>query len=242
MKLSDREFELLSAFHDGELSAGAAKALKARLALDPALRDALDDIRTVSAALRPLRPAQDIRPDEPIMQSWRSWSIAASLAFFLLTAASAFWMFSEPAITPLSQHREFLSRSYPANSVSDVQPVSWLVNGAPDLSAANLRLVDIAAFEGNGIYFHYTGVNGCRLTVGVHGQTPPVQPTSATAMVNVWSTNETYYSMIADRMDAGKFEAIRDLLELWSRPVGPDETTILALRDATSSAQPCGQA
>jgi hypothetical protein len=242
MKLSDHEFELLSAFHDGELSPDAAGALEARLALEPALRDALDDIRTVSAALRPLRPEQDVRPEKTNTRSWRTWSIAASLAFFLLTAASVFWVFSEPAITPLSQHREFLSRSYPANSVSEVQPVSWLVNGAPDLSAANLRLVDFAAYEDDGMYFHYTGVNGCRLTVGVHRQTPPVPPISATAMIHIWTMNQTYYSMIADRMDAGKFEAIRVLLELWTTPVGPDETTILALRDATSSAQPCGAA
>ena len=241
MSLSERDIELLNAFHDDELQPDAAKALSARLAREPELREALDEIRMVSDALRSMRPQIDGCPEREKTWTWRNWSIAASLAFFLLAAASVFWMNSTTTVTPLSQHREFLSRSYPANSVSEVQPVSWLMNGVPDLSAANLRLVDMVAFDGSDFFIHYTGVNGCRLTVGVHARTPPSQPVSGTVMSRIWAVNERHYSMIAEGMDPEKFEAIHVLLERWTTPAGPDEITILALRDATSSAQPCAQ-
>ena len=54
--LSDKDWEALSAYHDGELSAPARAALEARLAQEPALARALAEITGLSDGLRRLHP------------------------------------------------------------------------------------------------------------------------------------------------------------------------------------------
>lgn len=52
--LSDQDFELLSAYLDGELSTTEQAAIEARLRDEPALRHALDELRMLIAAVRDL--------------------------------------------------------------------------------------------------------------------------------------------------------------------------------------------
>jgi hypothetical protein len=59
MQPTDQDHELLSAYLDGELPASARTALEARLATEPALRAALDDLR---ATVQILRAAPAIKP------------------------------------------------------------------------------------------------------------------------------------------------------------------------------------
>ena len=61
-KLSSRDLQKLSAYLDGELSTSAAREMKNRLAHDPNLRAALDDLRDTKSILRRIPQSAAQRP------------------------------------------------------------------------------------------------------------------------------------------------------------------------------------
>lgn len=230
---------MLSALHDGELGQGQQRALRARLKAEPELAKALDEISFVSDCLGAIRPELKPASPEGRQAGVKAALLAACIACAVVIGSSAIWFSADPSQTPLSQHQAFLLRDYPAELGTVPLPVSMVTTGAPDLTAANLRLVDIASPGGRDIYVHYAGRNGCRLTVGIHAEAPVLPHETLSLMVHSWSALGEHFSMVAEGMDLNKFEAIRVLLESWSTPAGPDDTTVLALQDATTSAVPC---
>ncbi len=132
-----------------------------------------------------------------------------------------------------------MSKSYPSAEEVVITPVTQWIGRAPDLSAANLTLVDMATTGNGELYLHYSGVNGCRLTFGIYSHKPGADTGAGSPLVHTWSKGATYYSIVADGMDHGKFLAITKLLEEISGGKTKPDDTVIALREATKSALPC---
>ena len=238
-----KTWERLNAYYDGELDAAAKEELDARLRKEPELQAALQDIRDLSSALKPLHP---VRPaaTAPRASPWPrraglAAAIAASVAVLFAVFAASQIRLSDPAPGPLDWHQNFASRAYSVQQTDNVTPVAQWMGRDFDLSSANLTLVDVAMPENGDIQLHFSGVNGCRLTVGIYAD-PPVLPAAASEIaMRSWSVGAIHYSMLAEGMDPGKFSAIYRLLVNQTKDHRKDTETLVAVRDATRSAVPC---
>jgi len=93
-KPSFRDLEKLSAYLDGELNASESKRMKSRLARDPNLLAALDDLRDTRAVLRriPTRRAprnftlspKMVAKEPPMPRAYPVFRFASAIAFILL--------------------------------------------------------------------------------------------------------------------------------------------------------------
>lgn len=230
---------LLNAYLDGELDAQSKRAVERRLRGEPDLQATLNELRYVSQAVKRLYPVGD---DKPKTRSIRKPALVAAGAVAAAIAVAFFGVSMFGPTTPatlLSQHRGFTQQSYELAGEEGFVMASGLSRGVPDLSAANLRIVDILRDENGQILFHYSGVNGCRLTLGVHPDDPPSLGHGEGILSQVWHMGGRHYSLVAEGMDSNKFAAISVLLLRWSTTQGPDGDTVLAVHDATSSARPC---
>ena len=168
MSITEDDLMLVNALHDGELDDKTAAELRARIEIEPELREALQGVREVSESLKALRP-----PDSPAFQKAslaRRWKIAVAAAFVAAAVLSGISMvvISKDPETPLEWHRHFLAQSYGTGGTLQPSPATKWIGQEPDLTAARLTLVDIACKASGEVYLHYSGVNGCRLTFGTH--------------------------------------------------------------------------
>lgn len=241
MKLDTKTWESLNAYRDGELSLGEAASVRARLRTDPVLRAALDEIVELSSALKPLHPATPVVTGRNPDGRWfAAGFIPAAAAAAVIILGAVLYNAPDPVKSPLDWHHTFASRSYSGN-LDDARaiPVSQWIGDDLDLTSANLTLVDIVTVEDGDSYLHYSGVNGCRLTVGAFSSPPVLPVVSDGVMVQAWSVGNIYYSILADGMDRGKFTAISHLLEEQTKGEPEFGEALFAVRDAAKSAVPC---
>lgn len=240
MKLDTETWERLNAYHDGELGRREAAVFRARLRKEPDLRSALDDISELSSALKPLRPhapAQTRR--NPDARWFVAGFIPAAAAAAAIIVGAILYNGPDPVKSPLDWHHTFANRIYPVVLSDEPIPASQWIGNDLDLSSANLTLVDVVTLDGGDSYLHYSGVNGCRLTVGA-STSPPVLPVASDGIqVQAWTVGRIYFSMLAEGMDRAKFTAISHLLEEQTEGKPKNSTALYAVREATNSAVPC---
>ncbi|MFG6543359.1 hypothetical protein ACGYJ7_20310, partial [Sulfitobacter sp. M22298] len=74
-ELNEKDWELINAYHDGELGDAERRTLELRLASEPLLEEALKDVSNVSVSLAALRPAtqeiSSLSPDVPANRNAR---------------------------------------------------------------------------------------------------------------------------------------------------------------------------
>ncbi|WP_112323543.1 anti-sigma factor family protein [Oceanibium sediminis] len=241
MMISDDDLELVSAFHDGELDPAQAGVLRARLEREPALREALDGIQGVSAALKGLRPDIAALPGPVATRAPKLavLAIAACLALTVALVSVTFGARSSAPATPLDWHGHFVAQSYVGDGVLHPAAGTRWMGQQPDLSAANLTLVDFAKAGSGGFFLHYSGVNGCRLTFGTHTAAPRLPGRDPDLLIASWSGGELHYSVLAVGMDADRFHAIAALLKEDTERESPAAPLFAAARDATNQAVPC---
>ncbi|NOY99228.1 MAG: hypothetical protein GXP40_08515 [Chloroflexi bacterium] len=109
-KPSYRDLEKLSAYLDGELPAAESRRLESRLASDPGLRAALDDLKRTRAVLRrtPRRRAprsftltpEMVAPRPPMPRAYPILRFASAVAALLLFASFASNFLALPASAP----------------------------------------------------------------------------------------------------------------------------------------------
>lgn len=253
MTATDRDWDLLTAYADGELAAAAAAALRRRIAAEPALAAELDRIRAVKASLGALRPRG--APSAPRRESRRpAWAALAAVAGLLALVAlggRAFLAGGEPGrIAAMASvealHLAFAERSY----VIDTDRALILSAGAgigdvsaPDLAASNLTLVDVRVLgEGSDerIAMHYRGRRGCRLTLVVE-RLAAAWRAEATSLelAHRWATPQARYAMVADGMDRHRFNAIAAFAEALTRASDRAKRLRVAVIDRTEQARPC---
>lgn len=248
-KLNDHDWELVNAYHDGELSTVDRATLERRRADEPALAAALADIRQVSAALRQMRPALAPAPARAPQFRLRGMflvplALAASVAAALFVASALFSTRPGAPETPAQWHARFLRQEYSAPVVERLQTVRLFgLEGVPDLSAASLALVDQRLGADGALALHYSGQSGCRLTLTAGFLPGTLAVGDADELSHFWSVGPVNYQVnfmvLATGMDPARFAAISDYVQQLTEQAAAPEL-IMAMRIATDKAVPCG--
>ena len=191
------DWEALSALADGELDPGAAEALRARIAREPALAEALAAIEGLRRDVRRWTGAPVRRP------AFRTREIAASVALLAggALAASVAWIAMLPVGAPPA----------PAMQAEATAPVPEVLRTMPllDLSDDGLHLVAMTAAGGVAVR-DYAGPNGCRIR---HEMTLGPPEPSAFDLRRDWTVDGVHHALVADGMNPRRFAALADYAE-----------------------------
>ena len=242
-ELADSDWTLINAYHDGELGQAEARDLESRMARDPALVRALNQVRHVSASLAALRPesrAEVFRRDfaaanaRRFPRRWLAGAAAAAAVAVAIVFGSGF--LAEP--TPIRIHAAFMDQSFAVGD-RDLRTIAgkdpW---GVPDLSGANLVPVAVASFEA-GQVTHYAGRNGCRLSYFRGSFRNGDDDRAAGQQVASWTTNaDLRHMVVATGMDRARFDAVVAYLQQVTRQ-GATESVLASLTQATRNASAC---
>ncbi len=238
--LSDQDWELLNACHDGEMTVEMRETCTKRLAREPELREALASIKRVSGSLKALKP-QLAKKVSRTGRSWKPWAlsaVAASLAGLVILSIATFVPQPGSPQTPLQWHQAFLENDYsPLEGVRVRNTGFFGSSGIPNLEPAGLSLVEQRSGKENDFIAHYVGRNLCRVTVIV---APSLEQFAVPegALSSTWSVEARRYAVIATRMDQTRFDAIAKYIrQISERSALPD--IVVAMQTATSKAAPC---
>ena len=242
-ELNDSDWELINAYHDGELGEATAHDLEVRIASEPALALVLKEVSLASSSLAALRP-DTVRPtNDPV------GSIANDnrkpvgwLAGGVVAAALAIAVYLGPKVlaepTVLDIHAGFVEQSF-SISGGDLRAVAvGESDGVPDLASANLTAVAVRSLDA-GQVTHYAGHNGCRLSYFRGGFGIDEASDLPKHQIETWTTPDNLHHMIiASGMDQAKFDAIATYMRLETKKIST-ESIMAAVSDATTAATPC---
>lgn len=242
-ELDEKDWELVNAYHDGELGDAERRAFGSRLASEPLLAEALRDVSSVSASLGALRPdALQRSPTPPRAPANRNtqpkrWLIGGAVAAAVaLAVAVGPQVFKAPSA--FDMHADLAAHSF-AVEPGDMRTIAIAQSvNAPDLAGANLTAVAMQDMD-DGHVTHYAGRNGCRLTYFRGAHFSGKQSPSAEMQVAEWSTTDNIRHMIvATGMDQDKFNAIAAYLMLTTRDQA-NEQMMASLAETTATAARC---
>ncbi|MEL6170843.1 MAG: hypothetical protein AAGK67_13890 [Pseudomonadota bacterium] len=235
-RCSESDWELVNAFHDGELSDEDAAEFERRLANEPALSEALDQVSGVSKSLKALRPE---KVAAPTLKNKYSRTKISMIGFAAAAAMIAFvaWSMQPRAMVLLEMHQALQQESFTV-STEDVRNVALSATlGVHDLRGANLAPVSIQSIP-HGTLAHYAGLNGCRLSyfnVDLAFELPSDKNVQAIA----WTTADGgHHAIVATGMDIKRFESIAIYLQHITHNLAKSEV-YASMTDATHSAAPC---
>ena len=259
MKISETDFTSLSALVDDELPTQEKKVILQRLQTEEALQHTFVRLQQLkqsvakipqqpqfekSAALKPPAQKTSLWSRSPILMPL---SIAASLLMtaLLLTGMFIFETGESQPQSILSWHQKLSEQSF---SIENKQPFAAVKVASvgefevPDLRASTLFLVSEQIGVMQRKIFHYRGVNGCKLTLGVidiNHQTEPLSAVDKTQQQYHWTAGARRYQLIATAMDSHRFAAISEYLEHFSNSVNHLEQLQMAMSKSYQTAQPC---
>lgn len=229
----------LSAYIDGELGLMQRLNLKRRLLVEPELCAMHREIQGVSQALKNLDPQMGLATKPPRHYSLcKLTAMAASIA--ALAAFTTHVVLTPAAVqSPLGWHHAFLDQSYKSNETAELIPVSFAdMDDAPDLLAAGLTLVDNKKTKNNNRMLHYSGRNGCRLTLAVTRGALPALTAEPDLRMASWNFDADHYTLMSSGMDALRFAAISRHVRMFTEKQHR-KNTVMAMRIATKNAVPC---
>jgi len=243
-ELNERDWELVNAYHDGELEAAEAQRLEGRLASEPALSDALENLSDVSTSLGALRPVRSVTSapsSEAGNDKWRParWlagtAVAAALALAVILGPD---LVAKPSVFDI--HADLVSQTFSVDG-SDVRlAVTETSIAAPDLTSANLTPVSLRAIEGGSVT-HYAGRNGCRLSYFRGAFLMGDDSLSEGNQLATWTTDsDVQHMIVATRMDPAKFDAIATYLKLVTIQQASGDAIMASLSATTATAARCG--
>lgn len=241
--LSEQDWELVNAYHDGALSDSQARAFDERLATEPELATALASVQEISQSLSALRPALTTATAPEVVVSAntnrrpRRWLVGGVLAAAL--AVAMFWGAQQTDTpTAFDLHHDLAGQNF-AVAFPDLQRATAQdLYGAPDLASANLTPVAFKAVQ-DGSVTHYAGRNGCRLSYFLGAAADDTGPLPAEVQSITWTTAPgTRHMIIATGMDRAKFDAIAAFLKL-ATGLDANKGAVASLNEATAAASPC---
>lgn len=242
MTITDRDWDLLSAYADGELDDSARRSLEARLAAEAELSAELDRIRRSKKVL------QDMRPQQGTPRSQRNapigLAVAASVVMLIGLAAGGVWLQAGKG-SGFNPHATFAAKSYVLDGRAPLHFAAGSALGfsaAPNLSGSNLVLVDVrvqVGDAGESVAMHYRGYRGCRLTLIAEPLAAPAGTTVRQPLMREWTTTKARFRLVADTMDPQRFDAIADFAEARVRLLEERDRLRMAMADATAKAAPC---
>lgn len=249
-ELSERDWELINAYADGELSAADEAMVARRLTHEKALSAAVAEVHASKAALSLMRPAKMAPEAAGAKTGLRRIALVASLAVLLVSGVA--YQYDNLGTTwrdaPASLHANLSTKTY----VLDENPVLPVISTARigdliafDLSSSRLFLVDVESTSRNGrdvVAMHYRGRNGCRLTAialeAMPGD-PSVLPVRHEGLGERWTIAGIHFYILADGMDEHRFAAIAEFARSESRRIDQRDQLRLAMGSATEQARPC---
>lgn len=242
-ELNEKDWELINAYHDGELGDAERRALQSRLASEPLLEEALRDVSSVSASLGALRPdtqqISSMQPDTPANQNTRPtrWLVGGAVAAAIaLAVAVGPQLFKAPSAFDI--HADFAAQSFAIDAAEVRSVAAGQSLNAPDLATANLTPVATRQLE-DGHVTHYAGRNRCRLSYFRGTFDPTKQNAMSDRQVAVWSSpNNMWHMIVATGMDQEKFDAIAAYLKLTTRQQSSDQM-MATLAETTANADRC---
>lgn len=251
----DRDWELINAYADDELPAEDREALERRLAEEPALQDMLGEVQGLSAALAALKPqSADVRMPAaaaavapvPVPANRRRAPLirAASVALALMAGGALLTAALQPPSSAIGWHQAFLDEDY--GPVEGPLPAASALRysdstGAPDLRLASLFLVDRRKTARGSYASHYSGRNGCRLTVLSTEGAAPAAPPDENAFHESWTAGGRSFAVIATGMDKRRFNAVAAFIREVTRSAAQQQD-LLAMKTSAETAAPCQQA
>lgn len=255
-ELSERDWELINAYADCELSAADEAMVARRLTHEKALGAALAEVHASKAALSLMRPAKAAPEALQLSETPRARvglrrvALVASLAVLLVSGVA--YQYDNLGKTwrdaPASLHADLSKKTY----VLDENPVLPVISTARigdliafDLSSSRLFLVDVQSTSRNGrdvVAMHYRGLNGCRLTaIALEAKPgdPAVLPVRHEGLSERWTIAGIHFYVLADGMDEHRFAAIARFAQSESRRLDQRDELRLAMGSATNQARPC---
>lgn len=234
-QITEQDWELVSAYADGELQGDDAARLEQRLCKEPELQAALASITEMSKALSTLKPDQNNAP-QSANSNRRPYPWVAGAAVAAAIVAAVFLAPLQSVQNPSDIHNVYVSQTYPTIVLDDLLTVgNTETDDFPSLREANMVLV-VTNTKDAIASAHYVGENGCRLTL-LRGNSTPPQPIQ-TLQSAEWTVGEQWYQSLATGMDQVKFDA----LTVYLRQSTHDRrkpATVLALLGAVRGATPC---
>ena len=249
-ELSERDWELINAYADGELSAADEAMVARRLTHDKGLSAALAEVHASKAALSLMRPKKVAPEVLSANAGLRRIALVASLAVLLVSGVA--YQYNNLGETwrdaPASLHADLSTKTY----VLEENPVLPVISTARigdlmafDLRSSRLFLVDVQSTSRDGrdvVAMHYRGRNGCRLTAialeAMPGD-PTVLPVRHEGLGDRWTIAGIHYYVLADGMDERRFAAITQFARSESRRLEQRDELRLAMSSATERARPC---
>lgn len=234
-QITEQDWELVSAYADGELQREDAARLQDRLRTEPDMSAALASINEMSQALSSLKPNRAEVPD-PANSNRRPYRWIAGAAIAAAIAAAVFLAPQQSVQTPSDIHTAYAAQTFSPPTPSDLRSVaSTEIDGFPSLRAANMVLTATntkRAIESA----HYVGENGCRLTLlrGTGAHSKPVQ----NMQFAEWTAGKQWYQSLATGMDQAKFDALTVYLKQ-STQDSLKPATVFALLGKARGATPC---
>lgn len=235
IQISDQDWELISAYADGELQGEDAVRLEDRLNNEPNLSAVLASINEMSHALSALKPVRNTAPQ--LANSNRRpflWIAGAAIAASIV--AAVFLAPQQGVQTPSSIHNAYTAQTFTAPMLDELRSASNAeIDGFPSLRDANMVLA-VTNTQNKTASAHYVGENGCRLTLlrGTGASPQLAQPLQSAE----WTAGELWYQTLATGMDQAKFDALTVYLRQ-STQSRRQPTTVLALLGAVRWATPC---
>jgi hypothetical protein len=238
-QLSDKDWDRLSAYHDGEMSSEDARKFRKRLTGEAELASTLERFGQASHSLSALRPVPIDEVQSRMVSSIASrlgWLTGGALAASVIIAVAMSALKSDQTML-LDIHGAYLSETFTVTS-SDLRAASTISTAeTPDLTGGNLKAVAFSSFDA-GTVAHYSGQNGCRLSY-FRGRDALSLPTGAGSQISAWSTGDGFHhAIIATGMDMQKFNAISAFLQQETQRKALNKV-YAAMLDATENATRC---
>lgn len=242
MTITDRDWDLLSAYADGELDDAARRSLESRLVAEAELSAELDRIRRSKKVLQEMRPLPGTA--RGARRSPIGLAVAASILLVIGLAAGGVWLQAGKG-RGFDPHATFAAKSYVLDGRAPLHFAAGSALGfsaAPNLSGSNLVLVDVrvqVSDAGESVAMHYRGYRGCRLTLIAEPVALPSGEPASQPLVREWASTRARFRLVADTMDPQRFAAIADFAEAQVRLLEERERLRVAMADATAAAAPC---
>lgn len=239
--ISERDWEAVNAYRDGELPDLARRAFERRIYREPDLAAALAEVTRLHGALAALRPAPASPGAAPARPRAALTWLAAGAVIVVIGLGGYLATRAGTGLSPQDLHAAFAGAPVEALPEARIRQVrAFGAAGLPDLSAARLVPVAVRSLSDTRVAAHYAGENGCRLTLVADGNGAELTLPEGANFAR-WQTERAAYALVATGMDAARFAAVaryvRDALDQTASP-----GTRLALKDATDAAPPCGRA
>jgi anti-sigma factor RsiW len=254
MNAADIDFEMLSAYVDGELEPAEAARVAAAAASDPRLAGAIARLQSLRASISDDVPAFVHVPAVAAHANrgrWIGWAAAAVIVCGLALSAGFLALRGDAQSTALARdlaplvelHDRWLETSVPSSAlrVASATPVDTL------LAATGLRLVltDRLVVDGasDATHSRFVGERGCRLSLFVApaaGPAPDRLEITEQAGLHVahWVREARSYTVVARDMDANRFHMIASSLRQILPEDGDHQATRLA-HALGEARQPC---